>query len=379
LYKQHADLERFHVISDTDQETRTLPTTAQRATAMVSLHALIHLGILSETRRDIFQAHLRLPMSDKLAPWDIYVGRNGSTIHLDLVGFFPCEDERAAHSRQQLSYLQSNKEKKNKKNQFFSSHRAHEWQPSYNPTPQLLESENVAIATEIAQMIAENVRTRNFSLIEYGSEQEDGWISTLLANGFPHASIISIAAQGYTDNHQARLILSNIDNNIVCAPSESAKDLAKAFYSSPEFFQYQLFNQLFEQTVFSREGRQLLRSDKNALGRFVGRSLSNGITSFVRLPSAQRISLAMHSLYDEPSLDAQHYAVTSHPAPRFAQFEQDFFTNLVGINGLKAIQVHKMDAPQSLEGESALGRESVMRVDLVNMTRLVNHHFFFRT
>ena len=234
-----------------------------------------------------------------------------------------------------------------------------------------------------------------FSYLEFNSGS--GLLSLAVAEQFPSATVVSVESekvnvaahlkrikllgqsqvndagkkkkrksandQDDTDDQQLAKVAAN---NWVCNVDVGLGILRK-LYESPEFIRWQVFGgNLVLDHMYDSGGPS---SMKEALGYV----MSTGMTTFLTLPSAKALSLGLYLFYhsqvdigssrrDEDSVD---FAISSHPRPRYMQAEMQIISSLAKVPGRTKLSM------QSLQGDAI----NMVRVDVVNMTRNVNHHF----
>jgi hypothetical protein len=139
-----------------------------------------------------------------------------------------------------------------------------------------------------------------------------GALSLLVARAFPNATVLSIeGGAAETDAHLAAALRGGIANNIIARGSidvEHVKHLAE----SPEFFRYQAFSGDFVALLLSLVPPPSSSSSSSSGGgapylrdaqTFLGTLASLAATTFLRVPSAPLLSLALTAFHDAvPSL-----------------------------------------------------------------------------
>lgn len=224
----------------------------------------------------------------------------------------------------------------------------------------------------------------------------------------------------------------NITNNAVCLKTVDSSEIMKNLYESPELFRYQLLSEgLLEAFIDA--------STLTQWGSDLGATLSIAMTSFINVPAANRVSHAMHLFFDSfetrkgfgvgpvrnlvevrtsPSLSQDSHdnevklglvqravgkldsadcsvAQTSrtsktaakskfrlslssaaalsnlqmHPVEEFKDFESTFLlTYAKAAGGHTNVKITSLTPPSS-------DASPLFRVDIVNMTRRVHHHY----
>jgi len=150
-------------------------------------------------------------------------------------------------------------------------------------------------------------------------------------------------------------------NNVVCQQTVD-NNLLQKLYESPEFLRYQLVGRSVVDL--------LVEKSRDDIGKYFGYLFSCGMTTFLRLPEAQIFSLMMSTFFGALPADAAsspRFELTKHPLPAFESLEARLFSTLLKAptGGTTKVLVRR------LPGASV----PLLRVDLVKMTRPVNHHF----
>lgn len=264
-----------------------------------------------------------------------------------------------------------------------------------------------------------------FSFMEYDSGA--GGLALPLAAKFPDATILSVdGSVPLTDVHLANVIAANLTNAVVCR-REVDESLLSSLHHSPEMLRYQTWS-LALPAALRKHGRA-------TVSKIVSQMLDVGVTSFLQIPDAGHLSLALTTLYDSyawggGAANAMAYASASrfdvrvHPRLHFVGSETRLVQSMlerahshtrvtvapVHMDGAEGPSLSPfMAAIQRIAKErqeaaaAALGDEAgddddaavaettpdlpillppyygigtgLVRVDLVNMTREVNHHF----
>ena len=122
-------------------------------------------------------------------------------------------------------------------------------------------------------------------------------------------------------------------------------DVISRLYRSPEFFQYQVMGNIFD---------FLKLHDRSRFERFLEESLSIASTTFFEMPSSSLLGSAMSIFY-------------GHRPEQFVWSEGKLLMESMRSTGhLNAVAIDVLAAP---------GGNSIVRVELQNMTRTVHHHF----
>ena len=214
-------------------------------------------------------------------------------------------------------------------------------------------------------------------------------------------------------------------NNAVCnKASTDDSSIYKNIYESPELFRFQLISRGLLESFSSADSLEDWGVD-------VGAALSSALTSFLVVPSASQVSLAMASFFGSQSLLygsyysntvgsrhssnskvsrilgpfrdvgaalyggsatsaspvdkvvsfalenlSRNYRLSSHPTMEFADFETLF---LLGNSKVKAgstqLSFSKMTLSVNKNGVTEGVRIPMIRSDIANMTRRVHHHY----
>ena len=229
--------------------------------------------------------------------------------------------------------------------------------------------------------LAENVHTEEFSLLEYGSKL--GHSSAQIAQWFPQATIVSLEQkEELVHKHYSLLQEGGIKNNVV-GRIDSYGETVSNLFASPEFFQYQVMNNVLEEWVSKASAVSNLRE-------LLSKAISIGISSFFNLPSARVFSLAHHILYDKvellesdiaqvvssvdsysslfSSLQRSSFAAASHPSPPFQDIWKRFFQENLELPGLREISLRVLK-------NRLYPSQEIVQIRLRDMERLVNHHY----
>ena len=275
-------------------------------------------------------------------------------------------------------------------------------------------------ATLMAEMARETPFVNDeFSFIEYDSG--DGAVSVAVARQYPKATVVSIDGdEADTKSHMERLKRLNEEegsggqgsfrpgwgvagNNAVCH-RQVDQQLLGLLHESPEFIRFQLFGRDVLMDLIPDHGR-------DNVGAMLGRAFASGMTTFIRLPPAMAISLALTTFFgpiDEwihagagstsgagsagsagsaprpypmsgaragSSMnrwlsDESHFRLQEHPHKLLVQYEVRLLHSLVDAPGRIKLSVRPLPVLAATTGEAQL-----VRIDVLNMTRNVHHHF----
>lgn len=283
----------------------------------VSLHTLTTLGLLTAQRRRLLSPLLAAGfVAADMSPWHL-IYHAGAILHFPLGG-------------------------------------------TLSP-PAASQAASFDLAEEIAKAVPGN---GDFSLLDLGAGRGD--TSVALAWSFPLATVVSVEADAdLVDEHLHRLNKTQLKNNVVCQTLPDA-DLLFRLGESPEFFRVALTHDPL--TLLERWGDA-------EFTRFLSYLLPVAQAHYFTFPSPRLLSLCATILF--PSLVAGFdnvsgslYAPASHPLLPFQSYEARLLRDLIDVPGLSEIAISSVlshSAPRSL-----------IRVDLVNLTRTVHHHFDYR-
>lgn len=257
-----------------------------------------------------------------------------------------------------------------------------------------------------------------------------GSLGLALAQHFKSATVVSIESNSEASSAhlhaQQRL---NVSNNLLCESAIDA-EMLKDLYESPELFRYaSLGGNLLDHLAAA--------PSRDEFGKSLGAFVSVAMTSFIELPSATALSLALATLYpppivplvdevrqgsglgtgindeDDPQLGtelapsweapsstaAARYGLGMHPTAPLERAEAVIVSGLVRSpdgapsNAATRISVrtlavspppplvpaasHGNGVPKGVAALESLTGSGLVRVDILNMTRQVNHHFQF--
>eukprot|EP00753_Platysulcus_tardus_P015960 PLAT5353.1.p1 GENE.PLAT5353.1~~PLAT5353.1.p1 ORF type:complete len:1003 (-),score=555.10 PLAT5353.1:96-2963(-) len=195
----------------------------------------------------------------------------------------------------------------------------------------------------------------HFSLVEYGSRAGD--VSVAVCSRFPAATVVSIESDhALQDAHVRLLAARNVSNNAICGAEVNSRLMAD-LRASPEFFRFQLLRRPLLAQMARASSHQSFTS-------FFGDMLSVSLTSFVDLPSAAHVSLAMHTIMGAAP-QARSFQLQQHPRPPFHAMEAQL-VNAMAVAKQPGLRLALKRLPSELPW---------LRLDVVNLTRSVNHHF----
>ena len=295
------------------------------STVSLTLHALLELGLVPSQRSELFSKYFELALLKEMKPWNIVVNSDGSLGHRM---FMPWPDNVARPDPKELLFMKA--------------------------------------ATNVAQVILNDMHTTSPSFVEYGSK--DGAVSIDIARQLPTASVISIEPNALDARlHYKSIAKAGIENNLICRYKISYSLIHK-LYRSPEFFQYQLINNVMD--TFSRY------THAADFESFISEALAVAQVTYFSFPSSRLLALAASAFYPHLSPDAagapkSRFLTSSYPdtASVFHGYEAKIVSAFTKLSGLKKVGVEVVS--DSLD----LGKSSLVRIRTLNLTRTVHHHF----
>jgi hypothetical protein len=208
---------------------------------------------------------------------------------------------------------------------------------------------------------------------------------------------VSIERNKHKVNQHIKMLLDlNIDNNAVCL-KEVDKDssIFKNIYDSPELFRFQLLSKgLMESFVVC--------DDVSDWGGEVGSTLSSSLTTFLSAPLSSAVSYGMSLIFDYNRESGPFRSVSDvyHSSTSMAYNSVNTLTdaNIEYWDSLNKLENHPQEKYKSFETKWLLGATRayngitkvaltplfhkddsryplLIRVDIVNMTRKVHHHY----
>jgi hypothetical protein len=245
-----------------------------------------------------------------------------------------------------------------------------------------------------------------------------GHFSTYLASNYPQATVVSIEPDSAKVTYHTQLLNSlNISNNAVCLRTASAMSVFRNVYECPELFRYQFISRGLEDIfVYNAEGvdatdngRATDAHNYDIYGEAVGDLLSSAMTTFVYVPTAAQVSMsifvlfiltgqmhALRSLTDvfganehgkqtpeiNDDLNIQGaLKLSSHPHPNFLEFQTQYLLQYARATGghtqvsVSPVYNGPVQNGATAAGEGAGHALPLVRVDVINMTRHVHHHY----
>lgn len=129
-----------------------------------------------------------------------------------------------------------------------------------------------------------------FSFVEHNSGY--GFLSALVSEAYPNATVISLESDDNAVSHHVEMLEHlSLHNNAVCKKRKGEDSLMyKNLYESPELFRFQVMSQGFLESF--RDADNLFR-----WGADTGSLLSTALTTFINLPTSEIASLSMHLFF----------------------------------------------------------------------------------
>mmetsp|Transcript_10162 Transcript_10162/g.30772 ORF Transcript_10162/g.30772 Transcript_10162/m.30772 type:complete len:1687 (-) Transcript_10162:90-5150(-) len=288
-----------------------------------------------------------------------------------------------------------------------------------------------ALRSHLRESPAEG-RNGHFSLFEWGGASTS--IATAVAEEFPNSTVVAIAG----DVSQGLGNTAAHGNIVYCAGVKIDHRLATHMYESPEFARYSVINlEQFTPSQSRRNLRHLvleksqenkldlnrepnlasttslldlaLTEDMHGTRELIGTLASTALTSFIPMPSGTHVSLAMHTLFGSamagalppyvhvprpaaPTLARHTYGEEmQHPRTGFVDFEARLFELLTVQPPNLSLGLRQAQSALSVRGSESVSESIVSfstgilgsrfapwplaRVDVINLTRPVHHHF----
>ncbi|GMI41549.1 hypothetical protein TeGR_g14316 [Tetraparma gracilis] len=217
---------------------------------------------------------------------------------------------------------------------------------------------------------AEEGEEKKFTFMSIGTNK----IGEEAAADFQQATVLSVlrdkdVAAEMTD----QIVEGKIWNHAVCT-KESVEETSKNLYESPELMRYIYW-----------DGVKVLvdgkHSDFDHFGGVAGSLFTAGLTNFVRLPTPKHVSLA-HALFlahpnppFKDSLGKAVFAGSAHPTALFENYVDHFLSDATSVSaGNTQIKLQQIKDG----GGNGGGDLPLVRVDVVNATRQVHHHYDYK-
>jgi len=221
-------------------------------------------------------------------------------------------------------------------------------------------------------------RSGHFSLIEFGCR--DYSVALEAAAAFPNATVLSVAGLSTLlgDTLYEAASMAKLHNVICCAGEPLDGALATKFYESPELARFVLLQSPSLLAGLSGDyGEFKLSTSRLDQKRALGRFISLALTTWLPFPSIKHVSLAMLALFPEAVPASVHekkatFLIDAHPKLAFSQILREAIERHALIPGDGKTRISNRGVL------SAPGRPfpfPLMRLDVVEMTRKVHHHF----
>ena len=97
----------------------------------------------------------------------------------------------------------------------------------------------------------------------------------------------------------------------------------------------------------------------------LGKLMSTAMTTFFSMPSARTLSMALQTFFHGTS---NTYTLAAHPKPRYQNAEMQILSTLGKVPGKTKLSMRLVKG----------GSQHMVRVDVVDMTRHVHHHFDYK-
>jgi len=200
-----------------------------------------------------------------------------------------------------------------------------------------------------------------------------GRVGELAAEEWKDATVISIMDRKAGEEE----VMSVVDgivgreawNHAVCT-KETIQEVAVNLYESPELMRYAYWDGL---GVFL-DGSD---KDRGQFGTVIGSLFTSALTNFVSLPRSEDWSIAYELMggggegerggYVPFGGGGKRFERGEHPREEFRHFEKEFLSMETEVTGgMTGVHV------------DVVGERGIVRVDLVNATRSVHHHYDFK-
>jgi hypothetical protein len=397
LISEQGILRIFHIrLSAVDQPSEILLMKNQNLG--LSVYTLTHLNIDPTLKRSIFKMYLELPLfalskveKQNISPWETFVqislSKETHSTDLDLVFGAPHSQALSVA----VSLEQFRLSTKRLDHRSLRSMSDIYWQAikrEFANHPSELGPENRSRISESPDPLTSHSFHR-FSFVEHNSDV--GLISAQVAREYCNATVVSLERSGrLVDQHVKMLADLNILNNAVCLKADTDSYISQRIYESPELFRFQLIARgLLDSFVDSL--------DLDSWGKDLGNMLSSALTSFLAVPSAVQVSMAMYlfmeassddpvtgcyrspnelyrssllSDYAEPGFLSDLNSVSHHPRVKYRGFETIWLLSYLRVEG-GSTEI----SLTSVYPDSHSSIPILIRCDLTNMTRHVHHHY----
>lgn len=242
--------------------------------------------------------------------------------------------------------------------------------------PQRNESVWRSLMVQLTKTPSEH-RNGHFSFFEWGATKEP--VAADVGMAFPNATVISI---GVGDDGTNMYTQSKACGNVVvCRGVSVDKKMARNMYESPELARYSLLALENQGNVVHPDLTTLLMEvasngpSAQDLRSTIGALVSSSLTTFLPIPSALHVELAMRTIFDHATM----YDVadtTAVPVSTVSVFGMPFESAALDF---LAVPPNTGTTMVSVQGSPLLRNTlfppPLARIDLVNITRRVHHHF----
>eukprot|EP00960_Hanusia_phi_P052342 761404-Hanusia_phi.AAC.9 len=293
----------------------------------MSLETLMAFGMLNETRALLLRKFLSLslPEHKELLPCDVVVLE-------DQLKFDPLDPSKHVHAR---VYPQGRRKSKKR----MRSGKSCSYEEEAARTMDLDQlNRSLNSARVLARLLSSH---HNFSFLEYSPSLPV--VSQILSPLHPHSSFVTVQ-EDELQHLQHVLFLQRCGASNVVACNGGAAEVIPKLYESPEFLRFQYAEPM--QLLLAGEEEEAL----------LGQLLSCAMTTFLLLPSPRLLSSAFSLLF--PSLRV----------PSFDMLVEDL--------------IEEASVPLRTEVEvtylEEVGGHVLLRVRLINMTRIAHHHFDYK-
>jgi len=357
----------------------------------VSVQNLLDVGIRPVWKKKMLHSHL-----EDLAVWQLS-SKDASFIHRDALHFGP--DSRL-RTEAQNDILLSRTMRLFSPNEIISSRIRH---PPWS---------NITLWTALHSYLRESPaegRNGHFSLFEWGSTMNS--ISESIASEYPNATIVAVSGKTRkNDENTSRSDQKKPANLIRCGGIGIDRALSDHMYESPELARYSLLrvDELFDKSTYklglgtkqqsSLTVLDIAFTDKvySEAQKIIGALVSSALTSFIPMPSAEHVSIAMCTIFgdrrcqDMLELNEKRFTKDStrdssyHDILDFDDFEARLFERISrqpsrqkkGDRTIVTVRsASTLKNTLSTNGFQSLAPWPLARVDLVSLTRPVHHHF----
>lgn len=241
-------------------------------TSDISLYLLLKMGVIKEMKKNLINMYLHFDFDSIFSsvkyfpPWNIYYSHNITHSYL-------------IYSDTNSDNNNKNHNDENKQDLYFQSNEGEDIEKFFNVI--------------IKEMTVRDTDNGKFSFINYNSKT--GEFSRLLSMKYPESTIISLTDKSEDSKiAENELNKRNITNIEICVRNSDIS-LINDLYNSPEFVRFQ-YN---EMSLVDFLNTNTLSNVLEFYKKFFTLSMS----SFIRIPSSQIISLLFMTFFDDPSTD----------------------------------------------------------------------------